>query len=482
MKYLVEKIFARLGYRLAPGGFFAIEQHQKLFLPFSNQSFEHTLEWVEDRSLTATKAGSQAVGGSGPDTITFTSVTSGNDAGYFASSQYTAAKSVRIIVSLETNQAATPTDYGLYINGVLSGSTQSAGGASFAGEFTADLQAGDVMTMKFANPGALILNGAMTITAASAYLQDSNIEGSTILPVGLSQIDLIKTLFQMFGLYIVTDTINKTILLQSYSRFYKDAIPGDTSTYVDWSNKLSIGEQISQDYGQEWLGRENTFKFREAAGDANIEPYNKLYPELNYGDGAWIVDDLRLDDSKEMADLAISSTFMGESFSGNLFIPKINLVQLVDTDLLFGGSSVPKMLMYGGKVAVNQLSGNAYAFLTFDGVNPDMPYAWSWRPDTITPTQLDGYIVNPVFEKPVHSLGMYGQSLIEYAYQEHLTFLERTVKITARFLLNEIDIAALDFSKPIYVDYLDGYFRLNAVRDYLVGDNATCIVELLYIT
>tara|TARA_R110000744_G_scaffold357127_1_gene463953 strand:+ start:5 stop:4000 length:3996 start_codon:yes stop_codon:yes gene_type:complete len=66
---------------------------------------------------------------------------------------------------------------------------------------------------------------------------------NNILSCGLSQIDYIKSISQLFNLYFTTDVQSKTIHVEPFNEFYKDKSEG-----VDWSMKVDYGQEMEDDY------------------------------------------------------------------------------------------------------------------------------------------------------------------------------------------------------------------------------------------
>ena len=74
------------------------------------------------------------------------------------------------------------------------------------------------------------------------------------------------------------------------------------------------------------------------------------------------------------------------------------------------------------------------------------------------------------------------KNLIETYYEDFVSILNNTRKVTAYFLLNERDINNLDFLIPIYIGgELNSYFYINKISDYRPMNGGITKVELILI-
>jgi len=105
-----------------------------------------------------------------------------------------------------------------------------------------------VRSMFGANAGATIPNGGvrsqMSVTYnASTPTIGNPVRFNNILPCGLSQIEYIKSISQLFNLYFTTDVQSKTIFVEPFNEFYKKKSDG-----LDWSMKVDYSEEIQDEY------------------------------------------------------------------------------------------------------------------------------------------------------------------------------------------------------------------------------------------
>ena len=106
----------------------------------------------------------------------------------------------------------------------------------------------------------------------------SDVEKNNILPCGVSQVDYIKSISQLFNLYFTTDVQNKTVYIEPFNEFFESV-----SNSVDWSTKVDFSKEIEDNYDV-GLKRELRVGYKIDGGDKYAKVQNdksNIYGETN---------------------------------------------------------------------------------------------------------------------------------------------------------------------------------------------------------
>jgi len=109
-----------------------------------------------------------------------------------------------------------------------------------------------------------------------------NIKYNNVLPCGVSQVEYIKSIAQLFNLYFTTDVQSKTIYIEPFNEFYKPKSEG-----VDWDMKVDYTKEIIDDYDI-GLKRELTIGYKKDGSDVFAKEQN--FKANIYGDTTRLYD------------------------------------------------------------------------------------------------------------------------------------------------------------------------------------------------
>jgi hypothetical protein len=82
-----------------------------------------------------------------------------------------------------------------------------------------------------------------------------------------------------------------------------------------------------------------------------------------------------------------------------------------------------------------------------------------------------------ILEAFPHGLG-FGNDLFDTFYSYLNLIISRSKKLELPIRLNTLDIATFDFTRPIYINELDGYFYVNKIK-FNFTNKESSIVELI---
>ena len=294
------------------------------------------------------------------------------------------------------------------------------------------------------------------------------------IPKNILQKDFFTWIMKMFNLYVDEDKLNdKRLIIKPYKDYY------DLSTHIDWTYKIARDKPITITPMGMLNGRFIECKYK-TDNDFYNESYQKRF-NLSYGDNLFDTGAQFAKDSQKIeigfsptvllkydgTDKAVSA-ILKKSGGNNtqedptdsniriLYAKKIEGVtswNILDTD----DPETPSVLE-------NNLTAYGYAGHVDDPINPALdlnfgvPNEIYFNPDTLSANTLfnvywSGYIA-------------------EIADKD-----SKLIKVHA--YLNALDIAQLDFSKPVFIDGVT--WRINKVEDYDAANNELVKVELLKI-
>ena len=294
------------------------------------------------------------------------------------------------------------------------------------------------------------------------------VDMSNITPKNIKQVDFIKSIANMFNLYLIPDNDNeKNIIIKTRDEFYDEF----STEYIDWTDKMDY----SQDYSITLLSelQNKTLNYKYKTSDDEV---NKRYIEqagIEYGQYKLNFDNDFLSGEKVIELLfeptPLVKTLLPLGNEGDSFIvPYLN----------YGVQSAPKILYDGGSINVQP-----YNLVDVDDSGNTINYSLSYY-------NYAGHFDNPTeptydLDWNVNSLYFYNDvlgnvtlnNLFNLYWYDYVNLIAQSKLLTAYFNLNEYDIATLNFAKQIWIR--DSYYILNKVIDYDATSNGLTKVELI---
>ena len=298
--------------------------------------------------------------------------------------------------------------------------------------------------------------------------EDDAVDLNKILPINIKQIDWLMSEFKLHNLYMVQDKDNElNYFIEDRENFYTGSI--DWSDKRDYSMKrevLPIGELDFLKYELE---------YKEDSDYLN-DKYQKDYKET-FGKHIEYVDNDFITQTKDVS-VIYSGTPLKGNYVNGLVIPTI---YKVEAGAISPIQSNIRSLYYGGLIAMNYGSwklwytnGNTsttYTTYPFAGdcdnpYNPTLTLNWDTPHEVYYTYPQATYTNNNLYNR------FYSQMI------NQLT--DKSSKIEKRYYnLSAYDIKNFDFRNVVWDD---GYYIVNAIKDYNFMKPQSTMVELLKLT
>ena len=310
------------------------------------------------------------------------------------------------------------------------------------------------------------------------YSLNNSIDVSTTIPSNILQKDFFASILKMFNLMVTEDKFkNNHLIIEPWIDFYNL----DSSTYLDWTQKMDRSEPIRVKPMSEINARFYDFKFKSDSDYYN-DKYKKRFNE-GYGDRKF---DNHLDFAKETSsnEVIFSSTPL-------VNYPAVNFGdKIYPTIFKWDGTTTDKEEQVGSNIRIMQAKKitDVIAWDILDGPDEDNDSPISGG-SGLTVYGYAGHLDDP--DAPGADLnfgatqelyfnlatGALSNNMFNAYYSSYMA--EITDKdsrlLTAKFKLTEKDIFNLDFGKFIWIDGV--LYRLIKIYDYSEGE--LCKVDLL---
>lgn len=288
-------------------------------------------------------------------------------------------------------------------------------------------------------------------------LKDSQFNLLSAIPKDIKLVDFLKSLMTLFNLYIIPDTDNgSNFKIVTYSEFYKDVINLNPAVALDWSRKVDM-DNIK---GSNNIALPTQYNYTyESDSDVLNDKYSNKY-QVTFGN-ATATNSKGVEAKKEI------KVIFAPTMNFNHSVDTKNLPILYKSDDLLEGKKKPfksklRILYCNGTVTTPQyqlhyaglpMQGLEYynfcsMYRVVDGVLTDtlvfdIPYELFTR----------DYVDN---NRSITLYTKYHSEQIKELINSNLTIME------LEGYLNENDINALDFSRPIYIEnqYGNSYWKL----------------------
>lgn len=317
------------------------------------------------------------------------------------------------------------------------------------------------------------LTSIVTVSAVSASskipaIYDSNILGRSIVPEGIKQSDFIKSIINLFNLYIIQDPDNEfDLTFIPYNEFY-------INETIDWTDKKDLAKGFSVKGSNEFIPKSYSFRYKD-----DVDFYSKTYKNkyvAGYGNLKYETEN---EFSKE--DTALELVF---SLAPLAFLKSFRLMaQLYDinTDGTFKQVKCnPKLSFWGGKKSTS----NSYSILNGEDILESGLFDYGYAGHIYNPASIgSGSLDDLVFSIPREIyFGIANYPTVNVYNLFYKQFIDSqnnkdTKLITLYLLLNAVDIMNLSFRKYYRMD--NGLYYLNKIDGYNPLSNDLTKVELL---
>lgn len=379
----------------------------------------------------------------------------------------------------------------VWLNGVaVAGSTQqyvpngstSPGFYSYNYQFDYTIQPGDTLQLVARCDGMAgadidymkVNNAGIGCTSVDAVLAPVGIGDffsmSQAIPQNIRQVDFLKSIVQLFNLYITESQFDERHMIIAP---FIDFFDGDSSTVKDWTYKLDRDSPIKIKPMSELNTKIYNFDFKE-----DTDYYNDLYKKrYNQGYGSMI-----FDTEFEFADqtTTITSIFAATPLVGydgeDKVYPTIfkrtgdvtgvgeetvdSVIRILRTKKVLGVT--PWAILDGATTLSSQ------AFYGYAGHLDD--------PDAPSLDLNFGALQELFFTLVSGDLSQTQFNVYWSGYMAEITDKDSKL-LTAKFYLTPRDIFELSFAHYVFLDGI--LYRINKIQDYNASIPSTCTVELL---
>lgn len=345
---------------------------------------------------------------------------------------YTSGATVAGALSIACVRAGTTTLTPLEDYSVLINQSGTVVDLIYSGAFTA----GDRIFIY----GSSLLATGMTVGApCSMAVTATEIEnnfGSTwytqylLPPIKVKQ--LLKDVAQLFSLVFDRERFSNTVQI-----FNMNTVRNNIPIAVDWSDKLNASN-ISQSFTFGKYAQENWIRYKE---DATLQDTTAF-------DGYITSNNENLDRAADI---------IKPNFAGTDEVPRLD-----------------------GELIAN------FPLFAFDADDAEYKATEKIAPRIAYITRLsksvnitDGTTTEAIVSAPVVSFNsgdnsFHGDNMLADYYGTINNMLQNTKAINARFKLTGNDVANIDFSVPIYIEYFNAYFYLNKIQSFLPNRLTAC--------
>lgn len=311
------------------------------------------------------------------------------------------------------------------------------------------LEAGDKIVVRaiagklFGDPaGTVTINAGSTFACTEAR---ATIVYGTWFPIAmnlpdLTQKDLIKAMMQMYCIIPMTNTLTKNVQFVQFGEIIINKWQAP-----DWTDKVDISIQDKISFRLSTYAQKNNLRY---AADDTIAP--------QLGDGSFTVADEKLEFEKDLLTLPFAASPMVKRLN-DISVPSILRWDVTNFEWMDGP---PKILI---------LDKTSFT-PSFDYIDNGGGISAGSGVENIAYFILPGKADNLGFDN----------NLLSKHYADFIAMLDGYKKVTLAMKLTAVDIEALDFSIPIYLQQYAAYFFINKIEQWISGSES-CMVELVKI-
>jgi hypothetical protein len=295
------------------------------------------------------------------------------------------------------------------------------------------------------------------LPSSTTIISGANINLLGFVPSKIKQKDFLKSIFQMYNLYIESDKDNPNILnLTTRDNFV------DSGVEKDWTYKLAKDSEQTLQFLPELTGKKIQLTYKQDSDEANKKYFDttrEVFGQIEYTfDNEYI----KGVDKKE---LIFSSTPLLQT-PFNAFVPSFS----------FAEPKVNLRILYdGGLKACNSFNLYDYGTTGQSGLT-SYPYAGHWD-DPLKPS----FDINFGLCDFYYYTGFQttNNNLYNQYWRRTIAQINTGKMLIAYFDLNELDIQTLKLNDKIRID--NSWWTINKIIDYSVNKKLLTKVELMSI-
>ena len=289
----------------------------------------------------------------------------------------------------------------------------------------------------------------------STYVEGSTISMNTAIPAKVKQRDFIKSLVNMFNLYIQPNPDDeKDLIIEPRDDFYNNNI-------IDWSSKIDKSKDIDIKPMGALNSKEYLYTYKQD-NDYYNDLYYNTWDEV-YGQADFIINNDFLKAEHKTEIIFSPTPSVGQSWYDRV-IPTI--IKFDDKDGVQRTEANIRILQWGGMKDTDQ----QWLHSDSSGVTFKTQYPYSGMyDDPYTPTEDIGFnLTNEIYWANVFNnvITFSNNNLYNKYYKKFIEEITDTNSkiVNGYFYLTPSDISNLSFRKQYYFE--GQYFRLNKVENY----------------
>jgi hypothetical protein len=309
------------------------------------------------------------------------------------------------------------------------------------------------------------VNVVLDLTSINMVILPSNniqVTGGTLtmnqyVPVEIKQSDFVKSILQMYNLYVEQDIDNPyNLVLRHRDEYY------DSGAEKDWSSKLA------KDKAQELVFLPDlTKKKLKLTYEADEDEYNKIYTQATgeiYGQIEYTFDNEYVKDVETQALLFSPTPVYPTNFGA--YVPAI-IGSAPNTNI--------RILYDGGEQVCGPFDIVDFGTTGQYGVT-NYPMLGHFN-NALTPTFDINFGTNDFYFYQTESLT--ANNLYNLYWRRTVNQINVGKMLIAYFDLDEVDIQSLKLNDKIYID--NSWWNINKIADYNANNNQLTKVELISI-
>ena len=470
---IVEKLYKDIGWTVT-GNLLTDNLYQRMIQPFSSEDFVHSKTNLDSRItnevVTFVPTAPPVSTGDYPVIIEdgFYTVTANLDIAITGSSS-------NVTIKFKNNGVDFDNETFFITSGVTNTITINSNEVG--------LITSDQVTLEFSGSATtiqLISTSSLTMNPVVEMNVGDTVNMSATMP-DMLQSDFLKYIFFSFGIVPQANNYSKEINLDFFNNV-KDNIP----IADDWSDKIDLSKRYSNDFTKllNNYSRKSKMVYLEDDDDDELKAYKAETTQI-FGEGVLDIDNDHLDPEKDIYESPYSSMINILSFDGSMYIPQIKYYQDDGTGIFIKEfQPKPKIAIISENIPVSDLTYAVVPSLFLK--DPDIGtlstisnISFTWFAKTQYIPSIDILDYTLAYDRVLFPNNI-GLPLKETYIQSYGDVLNDMKYVKAYFKLNEVDLANLDFMKPVYVNKFKSYFYKNKISNYQ-GSNKTTECELIKI-
>jgi hypothetical protein len=287
------------------------------------------------------------------------------------------------------------------------------------------------------------------IPNVTVAVQGATVNANSLLPIKLKQSDFIKSIAQMFNLFIDTDKFNsRNLIIKTRDKYYDDGVS------KDWTLKIAKDREQQLSFLSDVTSKKYLLTYKQDKDQYN-EIYQKNVNEI-YGQIEYTFDSEFVKDT-QTNELIFSPTPIGQTTFGAV-VPYISYpAPKLNFRILFDGG-----VFSCGDYTIDGTVVNTYPSISHFN-NPNLPTY------DINFAICDFYFLQNV--------GLTNNNLYNLYWRRTLGQINKGKLLSALFNLSEVDINQINLSDRIYIG--NTVWNINRIIDYDANSRELTRVELI---